>query len=226
MTTKYNNLIDCFSKGEKFRLEKMLGLCRSISECVQGKELYQNGRSVTKCCVPVCPHDIFGIKASINAHQRRIPKSVLSRFLGIMSSLSWPSTFKDFEDLYDYVSKKSGLSFPNCLLVYDFSLRMGYNISPKVLPQKYVYLFNGAKEGAEALLGAKIKGYKIPTSIFHYIIGKRLNSYELEHFFCVCKSHIDMIGPVNKLEVTNAINCYLSSSACTSWNIHNLRFTK
>lgn len=195
MPNKYQNIIDCFNRGERFRLHKMLSLCSTLHQCVLGVEIAQNGKR-SKCCLSSCSTDCFSVALSINAHQRRIPKSVLNAFYTSVSSISFSRSFKDFEELYDYVAKHSGLSKKNCLLVYDFCLRKGYHLNPQIVPDKYVYLFQGAKEGAKAVFGKTYRGYKLPTAMIQSALGTNMNSYEIEHLLCVCKPHIQYLGPI------------------------------
>lgn len=193
MVSKYKKIVDCFSRGEKKRLHQMLYLCRSLKDFVYGIELNQNGKRCVRCCIPVCPNDRFSVALSLNAHQRRIPQTVLNNFYSQVKSLSFSRKFKDFEELYDYVATNSGLSKKHCLLVYDFCLRKGYHLNPQILPKKYVYLFQGAKECAKVILGKTCKGYKLPTKTLQCVLKTRMKSYEIEHLLCVCRPHLEAI---------------------------------
>lgn len=209
MAKKYKNVVDCFSRGERYRLHQMLNLCTSKSQCVDGIEIAQNGKRC-KCCLPSCSKDVFGIAVNINAHQRRIPKTVLGSFESVVRSLSFSTGFTDFEDLYEYVSKHSGLKKKNCLLVYDFCLRKGYHLNPQILPDKYVYLFQGAKEGAKAVLGKSYRGFRLPTAMLQRALNTKMKSFEIEHLLCVCKPHLDYLGPIDKAELVKLESMYLA----------------
>ena len=209
MAIKYKNIVECFSRGERYRLHQMLNLCTTIHQCVDGIEIAQNGKRC-KCCLPACSKDVFGIAVNINTHQRRIPKVILNSFESHVRSIGFSTGFTDFEGLYDYVANNSGLRHKNCLLVYDFCLRMGYHLNPQILPDKYVYLFQGAKEGAKAVFGKSYRGYKLPTTMLQSALGTKLNSFEIEHLLCVCKSHLDYLGPIDKVELMNLESIYLS----------------
>lgn len=209
MAIKYKNIVDCFSRGERFRLHQMLNLCTSISQCVDGIEIAQNGKR-SKCCLPSCSKDVFCIAVNINAHQRRILKDVLYSFESCVRSLRFSKSFADFEDLYEYVSKHSGLKKKNCLLVYDFCLRKGYHFNPQILPDKYVYLFQGAKEGAKAVFGKSYRGYRLPTVMLQRALDTTMNSFEIEHLLCVCKPHLDYLGPIDKAELMKLESMYIS----------------
>lgn len=209
MAKKYKNVVDCFCRGERYRLHQMLNLCMSLHQCVEGIEIAQNGKRC-KCCLPSCSKDIFSIAADINAHQKRILKEILHSFESHVSSLRFSTGFTDFEDLYEYVSKHSGLMKKNCLLVYDFCLRKGYHLNPQILPDKYVYLFQGAKEGANAVFGKAYRGYRLPTAMLQRALNTKMKSFEIEHLLCVCKPHLDYLGPIDKAELMKLEFMYLS----------------
>jgi hypothetical protein len=201
MASKYHHIVDCFCRGEKTRLHQMLFLCNTLKRCVYGIEINQNGKRIPECSLPVCPNDCFKVASDINAHQKRIPKRILDAFHSRVRSLNFSKKFEDFEELYDYVAANSGLSKKHCLLVYDFCLRKGYHLSPQVLPEKYVYLFRGAKEGASAILGIKYRGHKFPTTILQSILDTKMKSFEIEHFLCVCKDCLKSFGAISNTEL-------------------------
>lgn len=194
MPTTYKKIIDCYSGGAKLRLHKMLDLCTSIHQYVYGIEIIQNNEQV-KCCVPACDKECFAIRRNINSHQIQVPKSILNAFEQRMKVLPFNRTFTAFEDLFEYVAQNSGLKNGHCLLVYDFCLRKGHHMNPQLEPKDFVYLFRGAREGAEYILGAIPSGvYKQPTALFQHILSNHLSSMEIEDFLCVCKTHIKYLG--------------------------------
>ena len=202
MARKYRHIIDCFKRGEKTRLHQMLSLCDTFDKCVYGIEINQNGKSF-KCSLPVYSSDNFSIASLINAHQKRIPKTILQAFLSRVMALSYSSgQFANFEDLFKYVASNGGLSRKHCLLVYDFCLRKGYHLDPQVLPDKYVYLFRGAKEGAEVVFGKSYRGYKLPTAMLQSALDTNMTSFEIEHLLCVCKKCLQKLGPISIAERT------------------------
>lgn len=209
MVNKYKNIVNCFSRGERYRLLQLLNFCTTIHQCVDGIEIAQNGKRY-KCCLPSCSKDVFCLAIDINTHQRRIPKDVLRSFESHVKSLSFSTVFTDFEDLYEYVSKHCGLKKKNCLLVYDFCLRKGYHLNPQILPDKYVYLFQGAKEGAKIVLGKSYRGFRLPTAMLQRVLDTKMNSFEIEHLLCVCKPHLDYLGPIDKAELMKLESIYLS----------------
>ena len=202
MARKYRHITNCFEQGEKYRLHQMLSLCDSFDKCVYGIEINQNDKRF-KCSLPVCSSDNFSIASLINAHQKRILKTILQAFLSRVTALSYSSRQSaDFEDLFEYVASNSGLSKKHCLLVYDFCLRKGYHLDPQVLPDKYVYLFRGAKEGAEVVFGKSYRGYKLPTAMLQSALDTNMTSFEIEHLLCVCKNCLQKLGPISMAERT------------------------
>lgn len=107
------------------------------------------------------------------------------------------SSFKDFEDLYDYVcsillmtpSNLSGIvKTPHSLILYDIALRLAYRYG--VWSEKYVYLNgNGPFEGIKALKLSKYirRDRKILYSdiIKHYPELTELDAAQLEDFLCI-----------------------------------------
>ena len=175
MISKYQNIVDCYSRGSKLRLHKMLDLCTSLHDYVYGIEIKQNGNNVT-CCVPACDQDCFERRLNISKHQRRINGSILQGFEKKMRTLNLIQPFKDFDAFFEYVAQNSGLKNGHCLLVYDICLRMGHHMNPQLEPKHYVYLFQGAREGAAYILGAIPSGvYKLPTALFQHILGNHLS---------------------------------------------------
>ena len=209
MAKKYGYIIDCFEQGEKYRLDQMLSLCNSFDKCVYGIEINQNGKRF-KCNSPVCSSDFFSIASFINAHQKRIPKIILQAFLSRVTVLSYSSgQFANFEELFEFVASNSGLSKKHCLLVYDFCLRKGYHLDPQVLPDEYVYLFRGAKQGAEVVFGKSYRGYKLPTAMLQSALDTNMTSFEIEHLLCVCKKCLQRYGPISIAERTKLETKYL-----------------
>ena len=166
---------------------------------------------MVKCCCPASPACSFSIRSNISDHQERISKAMLSAFEQKMASLNFLQSFNDFDALFNYVARNSGLANGCCLLVYDFCLRMGHHMSPKVEPDKYVYLFRGARGGAEAVLGNLKNTYKLPTAFLQDALSAHsLTSMEIEDFLCVCEPHIRKLG---------GLNCATINSLCQKHGI-------
>ena len=194
MCSKYNSLIDCYSNGSRVRLHKILDLCTSLHQYVYGIEVCQNGERV-KCCVPACGKDCFTIILNRNSHQRQVQKGILESFKKTMSALHSSLSFQSFDDYFEYVAQNSGLKNGYCLLVYDFCLRSGHHMTPQLEPNEYVYLFRGAREGAEYVIGKPLgKFYKLPTKFLQCVLSTKLTSMEIEDFLCVCSLHLKYIG--------------------------------
>lgn len=186
--------IECYCRGSKPRLHKMLGLYNPSNkkQCVYGIEISQNGIYPLKCCMPVGPNDVFAIARNINAHQIRIPEAILEAFAAAAVGFKPAKDFSNFDKYFDYVAneaEKSGvLKNGKCLLVYDYCLRTGYSTGPQ--PKDYVYLFCGAREGAKAVLppSALAGKFRVQTTMLHAALGTTcLSSMEIEDFLCVCE---------------------------------------
>lgn len=121
-----------------------------------------------------------------NTHQNRIPKAKKVKAITVLSPSTPPKNIKDFEDLYDWVYsllKKNGVIQQPCLWVYDIALRMGQTMTPVIEPQRYVYLFAGAKKGAMMLGGIIIKNNKAPITSFPRILQKE-GALHIENIMC------------------------------------------
>ena len=137
MLSKYKYIVNCYSKGSKVRLHKMLDLCTSLHAFVYGIEISQNGEKVARCCIPACEVDCFSIRLNKNSHQRQIPNGILYAFEKKMGSLNFRRSFHNFDDFFEYVAANCGLKNGHCLLVYDFCLRKGQHMSPKIEPNHH-----------------------------------------------------------------------------------------
>lgn len=94
-----------------------------------------------------------------NGHQRRQFYATSKPYAPIASNpvnITTLSKCLDFEDIYEYVFnifKSAGFIAP--LTIYDTAYRIGFNMTPQILPNKFVYLSAGALNGAECLYGRK-----------------------------------------------------------------------
>lgn len=207
----YKRLLDCYYNGSRLRFHEMLGMYRGLTreQCVCGIEICQNGYYPVPCCAPVSTKDKFGIIKYLNQHQHRISKTILSAFAAKVATLKPASSFSNFDEYFDYVVKNSGLKDGNCLLVYDYCLRTGY---PELVPEKYVYLFRGAREGAIAVLG-KVGSFRIETTVLQKALGTTMQSMEIEDFLCVCKAPLQYLASSCKVAVCPSGGCGSSASA-------------
>lgn len=131
-----------------------------------------------------------------HSHQNRIRKDKKEDAVKALSKVITcpPSHVKDLEDLFEWVYnvlKNKGVIKNRCLWVYDIALRMGQCMSPKIEPKDYVYLYNGAYDGAVALNKTLPSGNKInivdnraPITSFPPILQKEGAIY-IEDIMCV-----------------------------------------
>ena len=163
-----------------WHLHKDWDKCRSIPEAMFGDTSYTPGNPPMP---DVLPYALRKIAEHLAAHWNR-------------------KTFKDFEDLYEYVgsilvktaANPSGLvKNPYALIIYDIALRLAYRYG--VWPKKYVYLNgSGPFEAANILgLGKFIRKRKILYLDFikkYPELGK-LDAAELEDFLCIHRKQIE-----------------------------------
>lgn len=96
--------------------------------------------------------------------------------------------FKDFEDLRTYVEKRR-ISYFGDTCIYDFSLRYGWNHTPRIEPKDYVYIHAKPRKSAEHLYNL---GYipkidtKLPLSNYNALLRPGMTAADVEHFLC-CK---------------------------------------
>lgn len=104
------------------------------------------------------------------------------------------------ERLKDYVPSDPGISFEELyneieaiirpikyigeLATYDITLRVGWNLPNPIKPESLVYLHQGAKSGAELLLGRKIKERYIPYEEIKDVVAPLTKSHHIEDFLC------------------------------------------
>ena len=193
--TSFAEIIECFKKGCLLR-------CRcGIKFASVNHHLRCNGVKVTlngfsrpvNCCVPTFnASDVVVVPGCRkNEHQDRIPQQILDTFEKTVGKLTF-SHFSNFEDLFKFVANNCGLKNGCCLLTYDFCIRYGqkYGIEPK----DYVYLFQGAKEGAKAVFGNISNVFRVETTEFHTELkDKSLTSIDIENLLCVCSDHLHFV---------------------------------
>ena len=91
-------------------------------------------------------------------HQRRIPGIILSDFLSKVKQMNpQAGQFKNFDDFFDATCKYTGKT-PS-LMVYDYCLRKGIHLG--LMPDKYVYLFCGARDGYKLASGVTAIHYRV-----------------------------------------------------------------
>jgi hypothetical protein len=129
--------------------------------------------------------DEYGNKHS---HQWRIKDYILEELADKMSMKAGEIfNVKNFDELYEIITKTCVFKSIDSLTVYDTALRLGFYLNK--LPEK-IYIHTGARKGAEKICG-KIKN--------HFLMKKYLpepfkscdlTEYELEDLFCVYKDEL------------------------------------
>lgn len=122
-------------------------------------------------------------------HQYRLPKIVLNEFYeSVKSKTKEIKKCKDFEELLSII-EECKIKQVGVLTLYDTAFRIGCKLG--VFP-KYIYMHAGAKAGAEAILGKKVKEKYItledlPDSFYEKIDRKRgtVKPYEAEVCLCI-----------------------------------------
>ena len=95
--------------------------------------------------------------------------------------------YTDFEELYDAVKNAIGnVKGIGDLMLYDISRMIGYAHKPVIVPKDYVYLHQGAKEGARSVLNVNSLPYRVPTAIFKGIFPG-VDSQYIEDILCIYK---------------------------------------
>lgn len=100
----------------------------------------------------------------------------------------WDQQFKDFEELYASVCDVlRDIPYIKNLVKYDVAKRMAVMFQPEILPDKNVYIQNGAKIGAEKLLGRILNDESsIDRKIFIQFFGN-LPAVHIENILCIMK---------------------------------------
>lgn len=204
-----NDLIPTYKLLVSYQKLKLSSLS-NLKDYIYGKHIEINGYPVKDIwdSLPLLQSGASCTFANPNEHQERhYAKGTYNSLL----SMSLPSlaSCNTFEDLYDIINNTffSG-KFPNAFLTsYDMALRIGYNMSPQILPKECVYLAAGAYLGAESLFGKSWisknedksfpqrkpnKFARVKRDRFFYIQnGKRidyfngLSSAEVEDMLCI-----------------------------------------
>jgi hypothetical protein len=178
-------------------------LCKEhLVELYKVKKSYDN---YDLAHTPAALHALAGV-CVIGGHQHRILSSSKTIAISVIETnlpTIFSTTFVDFEDLYKTVNSLIG-SIPQIgpLTVYDVSLRIGHLFNDPVYPHKFLYLNNGAMEGARKLLkGRKLSPVEELATFFSYPEAKavkgigslqNLPNNLIEDFFCVMKDYLDL----------------------------------
>ena len=115
--------------------------------------------------------------------------------------------FADFEQLYDFVASViSGIAGIGSLTVYDTAKRIGHLFNEPIYPKQYVYLSEGAMDGATVLLGTNILNFREPASLFEPFFGD-LPSIFVEDVLCIFKGSFDSLSRVKTTDVVKHGSC-------------------
>ncbi len=181
----------------------------SLADCVTGA---RNGQLEDKV--------LAGEKIHKNSHLKHYQAETLLQMIRRMRYEEFNCPFPSFEELYNKVEYTAGCNPDNVgyppiegfglVGLYDTALRIGYHISrsgkhdnpERVLPQKYVYVHQGSREGFMHLVrrGLVEKTYlperpgfiKVDTRCF---IGalKGMEAYKIENLLCCMKKQLGNI---------------------------------
>lgn len=111
----------------------------------------------------------------------------------------WNKSFANFEMLYDATSDiLKNISYIKDITKYDVAKRIGVMLLNEVQPQKYVYIQNGAKIGAEALLGRFISKDDFRLNIEEFTpYLTDLSATHIENILCIMKDYFVAEGIVS-----------------------------
>lgn len=135
-----------------------------------------------------------GEKYAKASHQRRMTVATVHAALQALNRLD-ACRFDDFDHLVEkvreIVEKKTVRGF-GPLAIYDFSLRFGHK--HRLLPEKFVYIQQGARDGAVGLRAAGCLQFanrdrKIPIEAFPPEL-QALGAMHIENFLCNMKEYL------------------------------------
>ena len=178
---RVRDIIDDYEQNELPTIKEELAACVNARDYVDGKRYNKVSKTFT----------------SPNSHQRHLFGQLEEVVNAIKDANLQAQPFDAFEELYDAVKKiyESNGRPSAFLAIYDTALRIGYNHSPQILPEQYVYLYGtnetGPLGGATSLYGSKwIKQhldkdypYRIETRWFDKF--PNLPSWEIESILCI-----------------------------------------
>ncbi|MBD5235216.1 MAG: hypothetical protein HDS61_02205 [Barnesiella sp.] len=75
------------------------------------------------------------------------------------------------------------------LAVYDITLRIGWNLRPRIKPEKLVYMHQGTQKGAELLLDRNVAAKPIPIEELIELVAPISQSHHIEDFLCLYHVH-------------------------------------
>ena len=120
-------------------------------------------------------------------HQDRIKHDASNHAANSLSCINFSKlNINDFEELFDFINVLIG-KIPGVggLMVYDIALRIGHLLDPQILPDKYVYLYRGAKEGAIKVLNRKVQSKELKSVFPKEFQG--CSAEDIEDILCIYK---------------------------------------
>lgn len=123
-----------------------------------------------------------------NHHQYHMPWETVRQAVAQLDD--FPKTFKNFEELYGKVKDLLGrINQFGDLAIYDFSLRYGHSLHPKIQPKDYVYFHHGTLAGAKALYATGVLKFlpaqgSYPVTDFPEALQK-LGAMHTENLLCI-----------------------------------------
>lgn len=178
---RVRDIIDDYKQNELPTIKEELAACENARDYVYGKRYNKVSKTFT----------------SPNSHQSHLFGQLEEIVNAIEDANLQAQPFDAFEDLYDAVKKiYESNGHPSAILaIYDTTLRIGYNHSPQILPEQYVYLYGTSKTGplggATRLYGQKWinlhfdkSNHRIGTRWFHDKFPN-LPSWEIESILCI-----------------------------------------
>lgn len=137
-------------------------------------------------------------------HQSRIlPEAVDAATEAIMAAKQLlpfsKAPFANFEELYDAVKERIyNIYGINDSTLYDTCIRLGWSYTPKIVPDKYVYVHRDLRKSARAILGTErlhLKEQGRPAIPYKEFIKanpklQELPPLDLENFLCIYEKQI------------------------------------
>ena len=189
----FQDLIDDYNKNYRDRLIAELDLTNCPDYAVCGVNVRLDNTKNPP---------VYVVDSSPNVHQYHLKKPVKTGCTNALKQDNIMSKkFNDFEELFDHIVDLFKPYFKNIGLAhYDTAKRIGWHMNPKVLPQKYVYIFCGAETGLQNLIGNGVicasdydrKNHRIPTSELQKIFPG-MDSLFIEDMLCIYKDQLKNI---------------------------------
>jgi hypothetical protein len=122
-------------------------------------------------------------------HQWCLPNARIDEAVIALRQFDFNMKFNNFEEVYDSVKKLIG-QIPNVrgwLTLYDTTRRLAYLLNPSIIPNDYVYVARGARDGAKYVLGInRINSdvFRLPIADFQKLFPG-ISSMEIEDILCI-----------------------------------------